>query len=64
MRYAKALHKMPRERTNIMKILVDTNILFSAILFLHSKPEVLLAELSYELISATCQFLEIEGLEN
>jgi predicted nucleic acid-binding protein len=39
-----------------MKILVDTNILFSAILFARSKAlpgaEVLLDELSYELIPA------------
>lgn len=42
-----------------MKILIDTNILISAVLFPHSKPakalpdaEVLLSELSYELIPA------------
>ena len=87
MKCVKALHKVSQERTDMMKILVDTNILFSAILFPRSKPaaallhtaryhnmvlcdrnlidiltrkapdylpdaEVLLAELSYELIPA------------
>lgn len=90
MKCVKALHKVSQERTDMMKILVDTNILFSAILFPRSKPaaallhtaryhnmvlcdrnlielrdiltrkapdylpdaEVLLAELSYELIAA------------
>lgn len=38
MKCAKALHKLPSERENDMRILVDTNILFSALVFPHFKP--------------------------
>lgn len=66
MKCVKGHFKIPLERIDLMKILVDTNILFSAILFPRSKPSVALlhAARNHDMVLCDRNLFELRDILN